>query len=110
GLLSDLNKLINNQKLSYKLFLKNVPISKNLEKVLNDKKLLKINFISRGDDYQVLFTASQNKRGIIKRISRKHGIKITKIGLIKNKSIKSSIIDHNNAVITLKNKGYIHKF
>jgi thiamine-monophosphate kinase len=110
GLLLDLDKLINNQKLSYKLFLKNVPISKNLEKVLNDKKLLKINFISRGDDYQVLFTASQNKRGIIKRISSKHGVKITKIGIIKNKSIKSSIIDHNNAVITLKNKGYIHKF
>jgi thiamine-monophosphate kinase len=110
GLLTDLDKLINNQKLSYKLNLKDIPISKNLKKVLRFNKLSKINLISNGDDYQVLFTASQNKNGIIKTISNRIGVKITKIGTIQNKSIKSSIIDHNNAVITLKNKGYLHEF
>ncbi len=110
GLLADLDKLINSQKLSYKLNLKNIPISNNLKKILKNKKLSKINFISNGDDYQVLLTAPQSKRGIIKRISSKLGIKITKIGIIQNNSLKSSIIDLNNAVITLKNKGYSHKF
>ena len=110
GLLADLDKLINNQKLSYKLNLKNIPISNNLKKVLKLKNLSKINFISRGDDYQVLFTASKVKAGIIKRISSRLGVKITKIGIIQNKPLKSLIIDHNNAVITLKNKGYLHKF
>ena len=36
--------------------------------------------------------------------------KITKIGKIQNKSYKSSIFDTNNTVITVKNKGYLHKF
>ena len=110
GLLTDLDKLINNQKLPYKLNLKDIPISKNLKKVLKIKKLSKINFISNGDDYQVLLTAPQSKRGIIKRISSKLGVKITKIGIIQNNSLKSSIIGPNNAVITVKNKGYLHKF
>jgi len=110
GLLSDLDKLINNQKLSYKLKLNNIPISNNLKKVLKLKKFSKINFISRGDDYQIIFTASKAKRGIIKRISRLLGVKISKIGVIQNISSKSSIIDHRNQIITLKNKGYLHKF
>ena len=39
-------------------FLKDIPISDNLKKVLDFKKLSKINYISNGDDYQILFTAS----------------------------------------------------
>tara|TARA_B110001452_G_scaffold226648_1_gene201136 strand:+ start:580 stop:1539 length:960 start_codon:yes stop_codon:yes gene_type:complete len=110
GLLTDLEKLINNQKLSYKLNLNNIPISQNLKKALEFKKLKKINIISNGDDYQVLFTAPRNKRRIINKISTKLSVKITKIGQIQNKSFKSSVIDQNNAVISFKNKGYLHKF
>jgi len=110
GLLTDLEKLINNQKLSYKLSLKNIPISKNLNKILKLKKFSKINVISRGDDYQILFTAPKSKRGIIKKISGRIGVKITKIGSIQNNSLKSIIIDQNNIEITPKNKGYLHKF
>ena len=54
GLLADLDKMINKQKLSYKLFLKDIPISNNLKKILDLKKLSKINYISNGDDYQVI--------------------------------------------------------
>ena len=110
GLLADLDKLIINQKLSYKIDLKKIPISYNLKRLLELKKLSKINLISKGDDYQILFTAPKSKSSIIKSISRKLNIKITKIGVIQNNSIKSSIIDLNNTIITLKNKGYLHKF
>ena len=37
GLIADLEKLINKQKFSYKLYLNNVPISKNLQKLLAQK-------------------------------------------------------------------------
>ena len=110
GLLADLDKMINNQKLSYKLFLDDIPISNNLKKVLDLKKLLKINHVSNGDDYQVLFTASQNKRRIIKKIASNCGVKLTKIGSIQSHVEKSHIIDGKNVQITLKNKGYFHKF
>jgi len=110
GLLSDLDKMINNQKLSYKLDLKCIPISNNLKKILEQKKLSKINYISRGDDYQILFTASKSKRRIIKQISSNLRIKITKIGIIKSIKKRSLIVDDKNKQISLKNKGYFHHF
>ena len=110
GLLADLDKMINVQKLSYKIFLTDIPISKNLKKVLDLKKLSKIKYISNGDDYQVLFTASKNKRRIISKIASNYRIKLTKIGSTLTNTIKSSIVDDKNVKITLKNKGYLHKF
>ena len=110
GLLADLDKMINNQKLSYKLFLKDIPISNNLRKVIDLKKLSKINYVSNGDDYQILFTASKNKMRIIKKIAFNSGVKLTKIGSIQSYVEKSSIIGGKNLQISLKNKGYFHKF
>jgi thiamine-monophosphate kinase len=110
GLLADLDKMINNQKLSYKLFLDDIPISNNLKKILDLKKLSKINYVSNGDDYQVLFTASKNKTRIIKKIASNYRVKITKIGSIQSHVEKPYIIDDKNVKITLKNKGYFHKF
>ena len=91
-------------------FLKDIPISNNLKKILDLKKLSKINYISNGDDYQVLFTASKNKTRIIKKIASNCRVKLTKIGSIQSYVKKSSIIDGKNRQITLKNKGYFHKF
>ena len=110
GLLADLDKMINSQKLSYKLFLKDIPISNNLKKVLDFKKLSKINYVSNGDDYQILFTASKNKTAIIKKIAFNCRVKLTKIGSIQSHVEKSSVIDSKNVKIRLKNKCYFHKF
>ena len=110
GLLADLDKMINNQKLSYKIFLDDIPISNNFKKIIDLKKLPKINYVSNGDDYQVLFTASKDKVRIIKRIASKYRVKLTKIGLIQSYVEKSSVVDIKNMKIRVKNKGYLHKF
>ena len=110
GLISDLEKLINKQKLSYKLYLKDIPVSKNLELLFNLKKIKKISCISRGDDYQILFTASPKKSRIISKTSNSLGIKISKIGKICSPTLKSQIINEKNKQIALKNKGYFHNF
>ena len=110
GLLTDLDKMINSQNLSYKLNLKEIPISNNLKKVLAMKKLPKINYISNGDDYQILFSASKSKRGIIDKISTNSRIKLTKIGTIQNVHKKSCILSDKNIKIIPKNKGYFHNF
>jgi thiamine-monophosphate kinase len=49
-------------------------------------------------------------RRIIKKISIKNTIKLTKIGIIQSVGKKSSIVDHKNREISLKNKGYFHQF
>ena len=110
GLFTDLDKLINKQKLSYKLYLKDVPISQNLKRLIDLKLIKKINCISKGDDYQILFTAKPSKSNIINKTSKTLGIKISKIGKICSSSYASEIISEKKAKITPKNKGYYHTF
>ena len=110
GLFADLDKLINKQKLSYKVYISNIPISINLKKIILLNKLKKMNFVSKGDDYQILFTASKKKSRIIKKTFKSLGIKISKIGNISSGTQKSQIIDEKGNKIAIKNKGYFHNF
>ena len=108
GLITDLEKLINSQKLSYEIKLDKIPISSNLSKILKNKNLIKKNFISKGDDYEVLFTASKKKRNLIKNISKNTKNKITRIGYLKKNNTSSGVLNHEGINISFKNKGYLH--
>jgi len=111
GLIADLEKLINKQKLSYILNLTNVPISKNLKIILKTNKIKnKLFAVSKGDDYQILFTAPPHKSEIIKKVTNSIGIKVSKIGKIVSKLEKSAIIDEYGNKISPKLKGYEHQF
>ena len=110
GLFDDLKKMINKQNLSFKLYEKSLPISSNLSKLIIYENLKKINVVSNGDDYQVLFTANVNKDRIIKNISRNMRVKITKIGKIISGKNRSVIINSKGKQIKANKKGYIHQF
>ena len=110
GLIADLEKLINKQKLTYQLFFDKIPISNNLAKLMRLNKLKKKNYISKGDDYQILFTAQPSKSRIINKISKSLGIKISKIGKISANNEKSQIIDQKGNKIVFNDKGYYHNF
>ena len=110
GLIDDLGKMINKQKLSYKIWEEQIPISKNLNSYLKKNNLKKSNFISNGDDYQVLFTANADKSRIIKSISKKLSIKISRIGKIIQNKRKSSFIGQKGEYLLIKNSGYRHQF
>ena len=110
GLIGDLKKLVNRQNYSFLLNENKIPVSANLYKLIYKKKLKKINTVTNGDDYQILFTASSNKRRIIERISKNLGVKITKIGKIISGKKKSLIIDAKGKQIKAINKAYTHQF
>ena len=110
GLFDDLKKMINRQNLSFKLYEKSLPISLNLKKLIIDKNFKKIDVVTNGDDYQVLFTANANKERIIENISRNTGVKITKIGKIISGKNRSFIINSKGKQIQANKKGYIHQF
>tara|TARA_B100000902_G_scaffold372213_1_gene399007 strand:+ start:4639 stop:5598 length:960 start_codon:yes stop_codon:yes gene_type:complete len=110
GLFDDLKKMVNKQKFNYTIYSDKIPISPQLNSLIKIKKLKKINLISSGDDYQVLFTANKNKSRIIAKTSQNTGIKITKIGKIISNKKKSMIINEKGEQILLKNRGYIHQF
>ena len=102
--------MLNRQNLSFLIKEDKIPVSKTLNKVINKKKLKKIDLVSNGDDYQILFTANKNKARIINRISKVTRIKISKIGKIISGTNKSVIIDKKSKQIEPKNNGYLHQF
>ncbi|MDC1137421.1 thiamine-phosphate kinase [Candidatus Pelagibacter sp.] len=110
GLIDDLKKMMNKQKLSYKIFEEKIPISKNLLNYLKKNNSKKTDFVSNGDDYQILFTASSDKSRIISSTSKNLGIKISKIGKIGLNNKKSIIINQKGEHLLIKKQGYKHQF
>ncbi len=110
GLIDDLSKMINRQSLSFHLFENKIPVSNKLSNLIKKQRLNKINLISNGDDYQILFTADIKKARIIQKASKTTGIKITKIGKIISGKDRSLIFDEKGKQIQAKSKGYIHRF
>ena len=110
GLVSDMHKLINDQFLSFEINVNKIPISKNLEVYIKKYNKVKNQFLFHGDDYQILFTASKNKRLLIKSLAKKLNQKITIIGKINN-GYKKNLIKFDNKCQNLTNfEGYSHKF
>ena len=68
------------------------------------------NFISKGDDYQILFTSPFNKIEKIKKIAKRIKIKITAIGRITKGDNLILNSKNKNLLKSMKNKGYLHKF
>ncbi len=110
GLIDDLKKMMNKQKLSYKIFEEKIPISNNLLNYLKKNNLKKTDFVSNGDDYQILFTATADKSRIILSTSKNLGIKISKIGKIGSNNKKSFIINQKGEHLLIKKQGYKHQF
>ncbi len=110
GLIDDLSKMINRQSLSFHLFENKIPVSNKFSNYIKKQGLNKINLISNGDDYQVLFTADVKKARIIQNASKSTGIKITKIGKIVSGKDRSLIFNKKDKQIQAKSKGYIHRF
>ena len=110
GLFSDINKMINKKNLSYEINLDKVPISNKLSKLISLKKIKLENAISKGDDYQILFSANRSKSRIINKISKSSKIKITKIGKIISKRKGPIIVDKKGNKISQIHKGFEHQF
>ena len=110
GLFQDLKHILSNSNLSSEIFVSDIPASNHLNSYLRRTKKNKLDFISNGDDYQILFTANKNKRNLIKKVSKATSTKVTIIGIIKNRSISKSIKLINEKFGLPKKLGYIHNF
>ena len=110
GLIIDMKKLINKQKLSFDININKIPISKNFVFYLKKYKKLRSQYLFNGDDYQILFTAPERKRLLIKSIGKKMNQKFTIIGKINNGNKKNLIKLDNKPLNLSKFKGYSHKF
>ena len=110
GLFGDLSKLINNQNTNYCIYENRIPISKNLSSVISKYNLKKRNYISNGDDYQILFTASKKYRSKILSVSAKMNQKISIIGDINDKYDANLFLNGKKSINLTKLQGYSHSF
>ena len=111
GLLIDLNKMINAQKISSEIYYDKIPISSKLKIFLSKNSLKKSKFIFNGDDYQILFTANKSKRDKIDKISRITKTKISRIGkILSKKKFKFRLLNANKVMNFTKIPGYEHLF
>ena len=112
GLMSDINHICEQSSVGAEIYQKNIPISNEL------KELLKSNLLetkqdyshliwSGGDDYELLFTATDKDKLVIEEISRTLDVKITEIGKIISGN-KAVLYDKNNNEIKLENTGFSH--
>ena len=99
GLIDDLKRLINRQNFSFLISEKKIPVSKFLNQLIKKKNYRKVDIVSKGDDYQILFTANHVKSRIIEKVSKVTGIKITKIGKIISGKNRSKIVNEKNKQI-----------
>ena len=110
GLISDMTRLINSQKLSFSIDIDKIPISKKLNNFLKKDKKSKNKFLFNGDDYQILFTSAKSNRSKIRNIANRLNQKVTIIGKI-NDGYKKNLLKLDNKSLKLSNfKGYSHKF
>ena len=110
GLISDLEKLINNQKLYFNINLKDIPISNELRNYLIKTNKSKKDFVFNGDDYQILFTSSTKNRSLIRAFAKKMNQKVSIIGKINNDYKKNLLNMDNKSLKLAKYQGYSHKF
>ena len=110
GFFQDLKHILFNSNLSSNIFVNDIPVSPYLNTYLKKSKVNKLNFISNGDDYQILFTANKSKRNLIKKISMDTSTKVSIVGIIKKKSISKTIKLINGKFRLPKKLGYIHNF
>ena len=110
GFFQDLQHILSRSNLSSKIFMNKIPISSYLNSYLISTKKNKLNFISNGDDYQILFTASKKMRHLIKKISKSASTKVSIVGIAKNKSISNNTNSTEEKFKFPKKLGYIHNF
>ena len=110
GLIGDIKKLINNQNLSFEIYLDQIPISVPLKTYLRNANKKKENYLFNGDDNQILFTAHKKFRKFIKNLSIKMNQKITIIGKINSNSKNNILFSANHLNILTDYQGYFHKF
>ena len=68
------------------------------------------NYVSKGDDYQIIFTSAKKNRSLIKNLSKRINQKISIIGTITNQSYQYRIINYRKQLKSMNYQGYFHNF
>lgn len=110
GLLADLRQVLALSKVGATIWVPQLPLSREFKQYQGQLEHNKIDFaLKGGEDYELLFTAPQNKEKELSGLSQKLGVPINKIGEA-NSSEELVVLDQNQKPYPIEDQGYDHFF
>ena len=104
GIAKDLFNITESSKCGADIFIDKIPTHKLVKKIIPSKLYYEV-LIGGGEDYELCFTANRKYSKHIERISKKHSLPITKIGLITKSKLRYF---DNNKKVNVNLKGFDH--
>ena len=110
GLGQDLQHICHASRCGAYIDLLKIPFSSQCKELIINNRIKLKNIFSKGDDYQILFTSNPMNRSKITNLSKKLGLKISRIGKITNN--KNIFFKHKKEKFKLSatKMGYTHTF
>nr|WP_314740568.1 thiamine-phosphate kinase [uncultured Haemophilus sp.] len=107
GLLADLGHILERSQVGAEIYLENLPLSRHL---LNQYELEQAEqfALTGGEDYELCFTVSEEKRTEMEAILRSQGIKVTCIGKILPSTSGLNLLRNGKKIALPANIGFDH--
>lgn len=107
GLLADLGHILERSQVGAEIYLENLPLSRHL---LNQYELEQAEqfALTGGEDYELCFTVSEEKRTEMEAILRSQGIKVTCIGKILPSTSGLNLLKNGKKIALPANIGFDH--
>jgi len=107
GLLADLTHILKASGVAAELRLTQLPMAPALARC-PDQPLVRNCLLAGGDDYELVFTAPQQRRAEIEALSAELGLALTAIGTVLPGEPKVVLRDANEAIVTYDKMGFDH--
>ena len=110
GLIADLGHICERSRVAAVVGLQDLPCSTLLKRQL-DRPAARAALLAGGDDYELCFTASGDRREAIARLARRLRLRLTRIGRITRRRRGAplvTVLDTDGTPVPLKHRGFEH--
>ena len=107
GLLADLGHILERSQVGAEIYLENLPLSRHLCTQYEQTQAEKF-ALTGGEDYELCFTVSEEKREEMEQVLRSQGIKVTCIGKILPQTSGLNLLKNGEKVALPEHCGFDH--
>lgn len=107
GLLADLEHILERSQVGAEIYLENLPLSRHLCMQYEQTQAEKF-ALTGGEDYELCFTVSEEKREAMEQVLRSQGIKVTCIGKILPQTSGLNLLKNGEKVALPEHCGFDH--
>ena len=111
GLLADLKHICNASGVYAEIYLNHIPISSEAESMVSNNLNLRMDLLSGGDDYELIFTVPFKHISKVSELSEKCNVQIKQIGKIIGEGLNEDVVtlkDVNGKTLKSDSEGYQH--